>query len=665
MIDIVAKYKELCQLILLWGHHYYVLDNPLVPDVEYDRKFRELEEMERAFPQLKSPSSPTSRVGGDRLSEFPAAKHEIPMLSLDNMFNLEEIAEWLKYIGGEDLEYSCEPKYDGLAISLLYEDGVLTRGATRGDGTTGEDVTPNVRTINDIPLMLRGEGWPARLEVRGEVYMHTFGFNLWNQIAASKGEKTFVNPRNAAAGSLRQLDSKVTADRPLRFFTYGTGIGGDELGGTYSERLAKLAGWGFPVSSWVKTAKGIKGIFEYVCQLGEARDDLPFGIDGAVFKVNDVAIQKKLGFVSRAPRWARAYKYPPEEDITTLDDVSFQVGRTGAITPVAALKALFVGGVTVTSATLHNADEITRLGVRIGDMVVVRRAGDVIPQIVKVIPSDNVTRAIEFPTVCPVCGSPVERKPLEVVTRCIAGMSCPAQRVESLRHYVSKNMMDIDGMGEKMVVLLVQVGLLKTAADIYRLTWDGLVKTAWTGPKIAENLLAAIEASKNTTLPRFIYALGIREVGETTAGDLAKHFRSLDALLNATMEDLLAVDGVGDVVASSIVSYFSSEANRKVIREIIEAGVLWPSMESQDLSSLPLAGQTFVLTGSFNFMSRNDLKAKLQELGAKVTNSVSSGVTALIAGDKPGSKVLAAMSKNVPVVDEEYAKLLVKGELYI
>ena len=660
MIDIVAKYKELCQLILLWGHHYYVLDNPLVPDVEYDRKFRELEEMERAFPQLKSPSSPTSRVGGDRLSEFPAAKHEIPMLSLDNMFNLQEIADWLKYIGGEELEYSCEPKYDGLAISLLYEDGVLTRGATRGDGTTGEDVTPNVRTINDIPLMLRGEGWPARLEVRGEVYMHTFGFNLWNQIAAGKGEKTFVNPRNAAAGSLRQLDSKVTADRPLRFFTYGTGVGGDELGGTYSERLAKLASWGFPVSSWVKTAKGLKGIFEYVCQLGEARDDLPFGIDGAVFKVNDVEVQKKLGFVSRAPRWARAYKYPPEEDITTLDDVTFQVGRTGAITPVASLKALFVGGVTVTSATLHNADEITRLGVRIGDMVVVRRAGDVIPQIVKVIPSDNVTRAIEFPTVCPVCGSPVERKPLEVVTRCIAGMSCPAQRVESLRHYVSKNMMDIDGMGEKMVVLLVQVGLLKTAADIYRLTWDGLVKTAWTGPKIAENLLAAIEASKNTTLPRFIYALGIREVGETTAGDLARHFRSLDVLLNATMEDLQAVDGVGDVVASSIVSYFSSEANRKVIREIIEAGVLWPSMESQDLSSLPLAGQTFVLTGSFNFMSRNDLKAKLQELGAKVTNSVSSGVTALIAGDKPGSKVLAAMSKNVPVVDETYAQAILK-----
>jgi DNA ligase (NAD+) len=414
------------------------------------------------------------------------------------------------------------------------------------------------------------------------------------------------------------------------------------------------------VSSWVKTAKGLKGIFEYVCQLGEARDDLPFGIDGAVFKVNDVEVQKKLGFVSRAPRWARAYKYPPEEDITTLDDVTFQVGRTGAITPVASLKALFVGGVTVTSATLHNADEITRLGVRIGDNVVVRRAGDVIPQIVKVIPSDNVTRAIEFPTVCPVCGSPVERKPLEAVTRCIAGMSCPAQRVESLRHYVSKNMMDIDGMGEKMVVLLVQVGLLKTAADIYRLTWDGLVKTAWTGPKVAENLLAAIEASKNTTLSRFIYALGIREVGETTAGDLAKHFRSLDVLLNASMEDLLAVDGVGDVVASSIVSYFSSEANRKVIREIIEAGVLWPSMESQDLSSLPLAGQTFVLTGSFNFMSRNDLKAKLQELGAKVTNSVSSGVTALIAGDKPGSKVLAAMSKNVPVVDETYAQAILK-----
>ena len=658
MVDLQKQYNELCKLIHLWAYHYHVLDDSLVPDIEYDRKFRELEEMERAFPLLRSAASPTLRVGCERLAEFPPAKHEIPMLSLDNVFSEVELRAWMEGYSLEEETFCCEPKYDGLAISLLYVDGILQRGATRGDGETGEDVTPNARAISSIPMMLQGEGWPARLEVRGEVYMPIFGFNLFNEIAAGKGEKTFVNPRNAAAGSLRQLDSSVTFDRPLSFYAYGTGVGGDALGKTYGDRLVKLKEWGFPVSDEISVVHGIDAVVAYITRLGEKRDNLKFGIDGVVIKVNDVEKQKKLGFISRAPRWARAYKYPPEEDMTTLEDVTFQVGRTGSITPVASLKALFVGGVTVTSATLHNADEIIRLGVRIGDTVIVRRAGDVIPQIVRVIPTDAVTRAIEFPTACPACGGPLERIATEAVTRCVGGMSCPAQRIEGIRHYVSKNMMDIDGMGEKMVELLVQVGLLKTAADIYKLTYDDLVKTAWVGPKVATNLLEAIEKSKSTTLPRFIFALGIREVGETMAGVLARHFKTLNALYNATAGDLLEVENVGEVIGASIMLYFMDEKNIAMINEIISAGVTWPPIVTE---GLPLTGKTYVLTGSFNFMSRNDLKTKLQELGAKVASGISSNVDALIAGDNPGSKVLKAIAAKVAVVDEEYAKQLVKG----
>lgn len=655
MVEIQKKYDELCKLLHLWSYQYYVLDDNTVPDIEYDRKFRELEEMERAFPLLRSPSSPTMRVGAPRLEAFPAAKHEIPMLSLDNVFNEEELIAWIDGYSLQDAEFCCEPKYDGLAVSLLYEWGILTRAATRGDGEIGEDVTPNARTIPTIPLQLNGDSWPARLEVRGEIHMPIEKFKEYNALASGKGEKTFVNPRNAAAGSLRQLDSTVTAARPLEFIAYGTGVGGDELGDEQGKRLMTLSRLGFQTCKdvWVRTGK--HEVIAYIRDIGEKRNALSYGIDGVVIKVNDTKKQQTLGFISRAPRWARAYKYPAEEEMTLLEDVSFQVGRTGAITPVAALKAIFVGGVTVTSATLHNADEIVRLGVRIGDTVIVRRAGDVIPQIVRVIPTDAVTRAIEFPTACPACGGPLERIATEAVTRCVGGMSCPAQRIEGIRHYVSKNMMDIDGMGEKMVELLVQVGLLKTAADIYKLTYDDLVKSAWVGPKVATNLLEAIEKSKSTTLPRFIFALGIREVGETMAGVLARHFKSLNALYNATAGDLLEVENVGEVIGASIMLYFMDEKNIAMINDIITAGVTWPPIVTE---GLPLTGKTYVLTGSFNFMSRNDLKTKLQELGAKVASGISGNVDALIAGDNPGSKVLKAIAAKVAVVDEEYAKQL-------
>lgn len=656
-----ARLAALREQINDHNYRYYVLDEPDIPDPEYDRLMNELKQLEADHPDLISPDSPTQRVGATPVSAFSTVRHEIPMLSLDNAFSDEEIADFNRRISERlkttaHIEFACEPKLDGIAISLLYEDGVFVRGATRGDGETGEDISQNVRTIPSVPLRLRGSGYPATLEVRGEVYMPKASFNALNEYAREHDQKTFVNPRNAAAGSLRQLDSRITANRRLEFCAYGVGwVKDGSLPDRHSEILAAVQGWGVRISDKLGVVENLAGCLQYYQRLEKERDGLEYDIDGIVYKVNRIDLQRELGFVSRAPRWAIARKFPAQEEMTRLINVEFQVGRTGAVTPVARLEPVFVGGVTVSNATLHNQDEINRLGVKIGDAVIIRRAGDVIPQVVSVVESRRPpdARAIVFPSDCPVCGSPVETVPGEAVARCTGGLVCEAQRKEAIRHFASRKAMDIDGLGDKLVEQLVDRNLLHSVADVYSLDADTLAGLERMGKKSAEKLVKAIEASKSTTLPRFLYALGIREVGETTARNLAREFGSLDSLMKANQDRLQQVKDVGPVVAHFVEEFFQQPESRAAIESLRAAGVHWLESEPEPSGAdQPLAGLTFVVTGTLESMSRDEANEKLQNLGATVAGSVSKKTHALIAGPGAGSKLAKAEQLGITVIDE-------------
>ena len=645
-----------------YEYEYHVLDNPTIPDAEYDRLFHQLKALEAAHPELITADSPTQRVGAKPLSGFAQIRHEIPMLSLDNAFSDEEFYAFVKRIEDrlirlpEPLTFCCEPKLDGLAVSILYVNGVLTQAATRGDGMTGEDITANIRTIRNIPLQLLMDNPPARLEVRGEVFMPHEGFERLNQQALERGEKTFANPRNAAAGSLRQLDPKITSKRPLVLNAYGIGIAeGVDLPNTHYDRLQWLKSIGIPVNPEIRLCNGTDEVLDFYRDIQNKRSALGYDIDGTVLKINDIALQEKLGFISKAPRWAIAYKFPAQEELTRLNDVEFQVGRTGAITPVAKLEPVFVAGVTVSNATLHNGDEIERLDIAIGDTVVIRRAGDVIPQIIGVLhdrrPAD--ARPIIFPKTCPVCDSAIVRIEGEAVARCTGGLFCAAQRKEALKHFVSRKAMDIDGVGGKLIEQLVDRELIHTPADLFKLDLTTLTRLERMGAKSAENALASLEKAKNTTLARFIFALGIREVGEATALNLANHFKTLEALQNADLEALQQVADVGEVVANRILAFWHEAHNVAVVNELIAQGVHWETVETKEVTENRFKGKTVVLTGTLTQMGRNEAKALLQDMGAKVSGSVSAKTDFVIAGDAAGSKLTKAQELGVAVLTEE------------
>ena len=645
-----------------YEYEYHVLDNPTIPDAEYDRLFHQLKALEAAHPELITADSPTQRVGAKPLLGFAQIRHEIPMLSLDNAFSDEEFYAFVKRIEDrlirlpDPLTFCCEPKLDGLAVSILYVNGVLTQAATRGDGTTGEDITANIRTIRNIPLQLLMDNPPARLEVRGEVFMPHEGFERLNQQALEKGEKTFANPRNAAAGSLRQLDPKITSKRPLVLNAYGIGIAeGVDLPNTHYDRLQWLKSIGIPVNPEIRLCNGTDEVLDFYRDIQNKRSALGYDIDGTVLKINDIALQEKLGFISKAPRWAIAYKFPAQEELTRLNDVEFQVGRTGAITPVAKLEPVFVAGVTVSNATLHNGDEIERLDIAIGDTVVIRRAGDVIPQIIGVLhdrrPAD--ARPIVFPETCPVCDSAIVRIEGEAVARCTGGLFCAAQRKEALKHFVSRKAMDIDGVGGKLIEQLVDRELVHTPADLFKLDLTTLTRLERMGAKSAENALASLEKAKNTTLARFIFALGIREVGEATALNLANHFKTLEALQNADLEALQQVPDVGEVVANRILAFWHEPHNVAVVNDLIAQGVHWETVETKEVTENRFKGKTVVLTGTLTQMGRNEAKALLQDMGAKVSGSVSAKTDFVIAGDAAGSKLTKAQELGVTVLTEE------------
>ena len=651
-----TRIGELKRQLNDYSYRYHVLDDPIVPDAEYDRLLQELAELESEYPEFITEDSPTQRVGDRPLSEFSEVSHEVPMLSLDNAFSDEELFAFDKRskdrLAVAEIHYTAEVKLDGLAVSLLYHHGKLVRAATRGDGTTGEDVTSNIRTINSIPLALRSTGYPVRLEVRGEVFMTKAGFEELNNRQLARAEKLFANPRNAAAGSLRQLDPRLTAERPLKFFAHGIGVvDGGELPGSHFEILQSLKTWGLPVSTESRRVAGIEECIGFYREISDKRAQLPHEIDGIVFKVDDLKFRTELGFVSRAPRWAIAYKFPPEEELTEVLDIEVQVGRTGALTPVARLKPVRVGGVTVTNATLHNADEVQRKDVRVGDTVVVRRAGDVIPEVVRVIPEKRIgaTQPFTMPNQCPVCLSATERIEGEAVLRCTGGLHCRAQTIQSIIHFASRSAMDIAGLGVKLVEQLFDAGQIQTIADLYQLDHERLAALERMGDKSAENLLRAIETSKNTRFDNFLYALGIREVGETTARNLARHFQ-LDEIRTVTQEDLCQVRDIGPVVAENIVRFFNDEQNIAIMDKVIAAGVRWES--SQDDKTAGLSGKTFVITGTLATLSRNEAKDRLTSQGAKVSGSVSARTDYLIAGENPGSKLDKARSLGVRVLDE-------------
>ncbi|WP_305841550.1 NAD-dependent DNA ligase LigA [Photobacterium leiognathi] len=661
-IDLQQELFTLREQLDYHGHRYYVEDNPEIPDAEYDRMMQQLLKIEAEHPEWVTVDSPSQRVGGTALEGFTQVKHEIAMLSLDNAFNNDDLRAFQKRLqdrlrSGSELSYCCEPKLDGLAVSLMYENGVLVQAATRGDGATGENITHNVRTIRAIPLKLQGTDWPARLEVRGEVFMPKKGFEALNEKALKKGEKTFANPRNAAAGSLRQLDPKITATRPLSFYAYAVGVvEGRELAETQHERLCQLKAWGLPMCPEIRKVDSIEEVIAYHQSIGEKRQLLGYEIDGVVIKVDDIDTQQQLGFVARAPRWAIAYKFPAQEEMTVLNNVEFQVGRTGAITPVAKLKPVFVGGVTVSNATLHNADEVERLGVMIGDTVIIRRAGDVIPQIASVVESrrPESAQAIVFPTECPVCQSKIERIEGEAVARCTGGLFCQAQRKEALKHFVSRKALDVDGCGEKVIEQLVDREMVATPADLFKFSAGEVTVLERMGPKSAQKLVDALKASKLTTLPRFIYSLGIREVGEATAANLANYFETLEAISQATKEQLIEVPDVGDVVAAHIFNFFREEHNMAVVKDLQEVGIHWPEIEKPEEGiELPLEGKTVVLTGSLSQLTRSDAKAALQKLGAKVTGSVSKKTDLLVAGEAAGSKLAKAQELDIEIWDEQ------------
>ena len=656
--NLAERYAFLQGELARLEHAYYVLDNPLLPDSEYDRLYREMLEIEAAHPEWVSPQSLSQRVGGVALKEFDTVVHVVPMLSLNNAFEDAELIAFDRRcregLHVDHVTFAGELKFDGLAISLRYEDGVLVRAATRGDGASGEDVTANIKTIRAIPLQLLGKNIPKVLEVRGEVFMYLKDFEKMNQHAAALGEKEFANPRNAAAGSLRQLDSKITAKRPLSFFAYGLGALEPQswLPSTHEQLLNAYVQLGLPVCPERRLLHSVAEILDFYNEIGAKRDSLPYDIDGVVYKVNSFAEQAKLGFVSRAPRFALAHKYPAQEALTTVLGIDVQVGRTGAITPVARLAPVEVGGVTVTNATLHNEDEVKRKDVRIGDTVSVRRAGDVIPEVVSVVKERRPVDAQQFvmPTRCPVCDSHIERLSDEAVARCSGGLFCAAQRKQALIHFAHRRAMDIEGLGEKIVDQLVDLNLVRTPADLYRLGFTALANLERMGDKSADNLIQAINQSRNTTLARFIFALGIRHVGETTAKDLANHYRSMHSLMDASLEDLLTVKDVGPVVADSITSFMQEAHNREVIEQLLASGMQL-SVEEKIISAA-VAGKTFVLTGTFPTMTRDEAKDLLEKAGAKVAGSVSKKTDFVVAGSDAGSKLTKAEELGVPIIDE-------------
>ena len=662
MTNIQTQIDNLRKTLRQYEYEYHVLDNPTVPDSEYDRLFHQLKALELEHPEFLTSDSPTQRVGAKPLSGFSQIRHEIPMLSLDNAFSDEEFNAFVKRIEDrlivlpKPLTFCCEPKLDGLAVSILYVNGVLTQAATRGDGTTGEDITANIRTIRNIPLQLLTDNPPARLEVRGEVFMPHAGFERLNEYALEHGEKTFANPRNAAAGSLRQLDPNITSKRPLVLNAYGIGIAeGVELPNTHYARLQWLKSIGIPVNPEIRLCNGTNEVLDFYRDIQNKRSSLGYDIDGTVLKINDIALQNELGFISKAPRWAIAYKFPAQEELTVLNDVEFQVGRTGAITPVAKLEPVFVAGVTVSNATLHNGDEIERLNIAIGDTVVIRRAGDVIPQIISVLHErrpDN-AKPIIFPTNCPVCDSQIIRIEGEAVARCTGGLFCAAQRKEALKHFVSRKAMDIDGIGGKLIEQLVDRELIHTPADLFKLDLTTLTRLERMGAKSAENALNSLEKAKSTTLARFIFALGIREVGEATALNLANHFKTLDALKAADLEQLQQVPDVGEVVANRIFVFWREEHNVSVVEDLIAQGVHWETVEVKEASENFFKDKTVVLTGTLTQMGRNEAKSLLQQLGAKVSGSVSSKTDFVIAGDAAGSKLAKAQELNIRVLTED------------
>lgn len=646
------------------NHRYYVLDEPLIPDSEYDRLYRQLQDIESAFPDLVTQDSPTQRVGGHAIPAFDQVRHEVPMLSLDNVFSLEEFLDFdrkvkarLELPDSVSVSYCCEPKLDGLAVSLLYENCSLVRAATRGDGTTGEDITHNVRTIPSVPLVLMGGDAPTLLEVRGEVVMPKAGFDRLNEQALAAGDKVFANPRNAAAGSLRQLDPRIAAQRPLEFYAYAAPRtdSGRSLGASHHHMLAQLRSFGFRVSPEIRQGSGADFCRRIYEDILARRDALPYEIDGMVVKVDSFSQQDQLGFVARAPRWAVAWKFPAQEAMTILEGVDFQVGRTGALTPVARLQPVSVGGVTVSNATLHNIDEVQRMDIHVGDTVVVYRAGDVIPKVVRVIPERRpiLAQSVHLPLSCPVCGSDIIRPEGEVVARCSGGLYCRAQQQEALKHFVSRRAMDIEGLGDKWIDQLVEQGLVRTPADLYGLTKEQLLPLDRMGDKLADNLLQSIARSRETTLPRFLFALGIRGVGESTAQALAQHFGDLELLMAADEDALVKVPDVGPVSASYIVSFFRQPHNVEVITALRGAGMVWPAVAVKPVAEQPLSGQTFVLTGTLSRMGRDQAKSYLQSLGAKVSGSVSRKTSCVVAGEAAGSKLADAQELGVRVLDED------------
>ncbi|NLQ16575.1 NAD-dependent DNA ligase LigA [Marinomonas sp. M1K-6] len=654
MLDLIQQLND-------YSYAYHVKDAPIVPDAVYDRDYQLLQAIEAEHPDWVQADSPTQRVGEKPDSGFANVAHTVPMLSLDNAFDNASLSDFdqriRKLLNTDQVTYCCEPKLDGLAISLRYENGRLVRGVTRGDGLSGEDITSNIKTIYSVPLKLRTKTPPAVLEVRGEIYLPKDGFEKLNALAIEQGEKTFVNPRNAAAGSLRQLDPKITAKRPLVMCAYSIGyVEGWEQPKSHYEGLLQLSEWGFRTNDLMATAEGAQGCIEYYERLNEKRASLSYDIDGIVYKVDQIAQQNQLGFIARAPRWAIARKFPAQEEMTRVLGVDFQVGRTGAITPVARLEPVFVGGVTVSNATLHNKDEIARLGVKVNDYVIVHRAGDVIPKVVQVVMDKRPDNAVEvvFPAACPVCGSDLEQVEGEAIIRCTGGLVCGAQLKESLKHFVSRKAMDIDGLGDKLIEQLVDQGLVKTPVGIFTLSEKKatLLSMERMGQKSVEKLLASIETAKNTQYNRFIYALGIREVGEATARALTNYFTELDELMAADQESLVGVDDVGPIVAQHVRLFFEQALNRETIQGLLDAGVVWEKKQQASADELPLIGKTYVVTGSLSQLSRDQVKDKLQALGAKVSGSVSAKTDCLVAGEKAGSKLTKAQSLNVPIIDE-------------
>ena len=658
--DITARKDELCGLINKFNYQYHTIDNPEVSDSEYDRLFRELKQIENNYPALLTLDSPTQRVGGQVLDKFSQVSHSLPMLSLDNMFNEADLKAFDKrvkdWLNSENTPtYVAEPKLDGLAISLRYEQGILVQAATRGDGSVGEDVTVNTRTISSIPLKLIGSGIPEVIEIRGEIFIPKLGFESLNKQQIADGKKPFVNPRNAAAGSLRQLDSRITANRPLEIYCYGLGEikGLAEMPESHSAAMSMIEKWGCRISPELQKVSSIKACEAYIKQIGERRDTLAYDIDGVVFKVDDLYLQQRLGFVSRAPRWAIAHKFPAQQEMTIVEGIEIQVGRTGALTPVARLNPVFVGGVTVSNATLHNQDEIDRKDIRISDTVIVRRAGDVIPEVVQVVLSKRQENSKPFilPNRCPICDSEAERLEGEVILRCTGGLYCPAQRKEAIKHFVSRKAIDVDGLGDKIIEQLVDKGLVDDPADLFTLKIGQLSTLERMGDKSAENIINAIDLAKKTKFSSFLYSLGIREVGETTARSLAKHFLTLDALKEADEEVLIGIEDVGPIVAHSIVTFFHQPHNQEVIERLLMAGLEWPK-EQQQLTNTVLSGKIVVLTGTLEELSRSEAKEKLLALGAKVAGSVSKNTDYVVAGRDAGSKLTKAEGLGVKVVDE-------------